>query len=85
MKKTTILISFAFLITILIPLAGASSFQTSIVPEKAKGFIHLDMKKFTETQIKKELIQGDLCFLDWKFFEKHRHPGDDPSLVFYKI
>jgi hypothetical protein len=56
MKKRTILISFVFLMTILISQASASSFQTSIVPEKAKWFIHLDVEKFAKTQIKKELI-----------------------------
>ncbi len=56
MKKITILISFAFLMSTIVPLAGAPSFQTSIVPEKAKWFIHLDVQKFAKTQMKKELI-----------------------------
>lgn len=56
MKNRTILISFAFLMSTIVPLTGASSFQTSIVPEKAKWFIHLDVQKFAKTQTKKELI-----------------------------
>ncbi|MBD3415201.1 MAG: hypothetical protein GF421_12335 [Candidatus Aminicenantes bacterium] len=56
MKKMTIMISIAFLLAIMTPQAYPVSAQTSIVPEKAKWFIHLDVKKFANTQTKKEMM-----------------------------
>ncbi len=54
MKKYVLLILILFIIAITAPAFAAAPLQTSLVPEKAAWFIHLDVQTFAKTQLKRE-------------------------------
>jgi hypothetical protein len=54
MKKYVVLVLIMFLMMLTAPALQSALVQTSLVPEKAAWFIHLDVQKFARTQLKRE-------------------------------
>ncbi len=55
MRKTTILFLAFFLIALFSPCISGESLQTKLIPAEAKWFIHIDIEKFAQTELKQIL------------------------------
>jgi len=58
MKKTTIFFLSFFLVVLAVPRISGESLQTNLIPAEAKWFIHIDVQKFAQTELK-QLIEDN--------------------------
>lgn len=58
MRKTTILFLAFFLIALFSPCISGESLQTKLIPAEAKWFIHIDIEKFAQTELKQILEEN---------------------------
>lgn len=55
MRKTTIIFLAFFLVALFSPGISGESLQTNLIPVEAKWFIHIDVEKFAQTELKQIL------------------------------
>ncbi len=58
MKKTTIFFLSFLLVVLAVPRISGESLQTNLIPAEAKWFIHIDVQKFAQTELKQILEEN---------------------------
>lgn len=58
MKKTTIIFLSLMLLALAAPRISGESLQSNFIPAEAKWFIHIDVQKFAQTELK-QLIEDN--------------------------